>query len=440
MIDYLTKIILWLRRRTFLRAAQRTLVMLMPLAVIGSYFNLLHGILFSPDGIIYNIFNLDKIIPDHLWYAGAFVCQGVVEATFGVFSVYTAYFMARYTARLYQRDATMAGASSVIVILFCAYASSVGNSARQKIPFSSNLLQINDLLLSLIVGYVVGQIFRFFGKKYVMVKYEHVRRVQVRSWNALLPMLLSLILGIICGIAIYELGLRVPTAADFRLLIAKVQTSNNVAEILPLQLLLSFLSWLGIGYPLSALAEPINNNFTANNLTAALHSDSSWNVPYKFLGGSLINTYGTMGGTSIVLAVLVVILLRKRHDEVEAIAKINLLPVTFNSILGFTIGLPLILDPLFLLPVLFVPLVNVALAAGAIAVHLIPACVYPVLKGTPGILLSFFATNGNLVALLFSVLLFFLDLLLLLPIVKISEKVEATLREERKDEHDAEEN
>ncbi len=154
---------------------------------------------------------------------------------------------------------------------------------------------------------------------------------------------------------------------------------------------------------------------------------------YKFLGSSLINTYGTMGGASIVLAVIVIVLLRKEHKEIESIAQINLLPVAFTSVLGFAVGMPIILNPLFMLPMIIIPLINMTLAAGAIAVHFIPVCVYPVLKGTPGILIAFFL--GQMVTgqpCFFSLLLFVIDVLILIPIIRIGEKVELNLEKENR--------
>ncbi|MEB3363111.1 hypothetical protein SDC49_03440 [Lactobacillus sp. R2/2] len=90
----------------------------MPIAVVGSYFKVLNDLVFTPNGLIYNIFSLDKILSDHIWYAGSFVCRGMVEITFGVFGVYASYFMARYTARLYHKDSTMAGLTAVSIMLF----------------------------------------------------------------------------------------------------------------------------------------------------------------------------------------------------------------------------------------------------------------------------------------------------------------------------------
>ncbi|WEV70830.1 PTS sugar transporter subunit IIC [Lactobacillus sp. ESL0785] len=426
MVDFTTKVVLWVQKRSFFQGVQNTLIMLMPVAVMGSYFQLLFDLVFSPNGMIYNIFDLDKIISDHLWYAGSFVTRGMVAVTFGVFGVYAAYFMARYTARIYHRDSTMAGMAAVLVILFCSYASSSGKDSRM--PFTTGLLQVDGVFIALVIGYCVGQVFRLLGKEYQPVAAENSSWIRHRAWLSVEPMIVSLFLGIILGIIIYELQLKMLNSASFSELVSRLQTTNNLAEVLLLSAVVTFLSWLGIGYPLRSLSGTINNAYTAENLTSALRHGNSWNVPYKFLGSSLINSYGTMGGASIVLALIVLLLLRRKNHEIESVARISLLPVAFNSTLGFTIGLPLVLNPLFMLPAIILPLINMLLAACAISLHFLPVCVYPILKGTPGILIPFFGTNGNWLALMFTIILFILDLLLLLPVVKVDEHLEELLR------------
>ncbi|MBA1392395.1 PTS sugar transporter subunit IIC [Lactobacillus sp. XV13L] len=425
MIELAVKLVLKIRKSAFLQSAQRTLAILMPLAVIGSYFKLLGDLFFSANGLIYNILSLDKVMSDYVWYSGSFVCHGMVEITFGVFGLYTSYFMACYTAQMYHKDSTMAGLSAVLIMLFCTYALSSDRGARELL--ASSLLEVNAVFIALLVGFGVGQVFRWLGKNYYSVQSEPTKWLQYRAWNAAQPLTVSLAVGIFLGIIIYELQLKMHNSASFSELVSRIQTTNNLAEVLLLSLVVTFLNWLGIGYPLSSLAGTSNNAFTAENLTAALQHGSSWHVPYQFLGSSLINSYGVMGGASCVLALIVLILLRKSNLEIGACARANLLPAAFGSTLGFAIGLPLILNPVFMVPCSLIPLINMTLAAGAIGLHLIPVCAYPILKGTPGILISFLGTNGNWRALLFTISLFLLDLLLLWPVVKVNERVEVEL-------------
>lgn len=429
MVDKLANLLLKIRRLSIFRVFQRTLVMLMPIAVIGAYFKLLQDAVFSPDSFIYNIFNFDETMSDHIWYAGAFISSGFTRVTFGLFGLYAAYFSARYTARLYKKDSTLAGMTAVIVIMFCAYASNIGNNIEDHSPFSSNLLKVNALLLALLVGYGVGQIFHWLGKDHEPIEYEHTRRIKHRAWNALLPASVSILCGMILGVAIYELQIKILSSDTFKSLVAQVQRSNNLLEIIPLLIAVMLLSWLGIGYPLASISRSAMTPAATANLNYALKHGEAWNVPHRFLGSSLVYPYATMGGASIVLALIVIILLTERKNkEDENLAKINLLPVMFNSNWGLSIGMPVILNPIFFLPFLIIPVINISLAALAIWLHLISPCVSPVLKGTPGILVAFFGSNGNWMNLIFSIVLFILDVLMLVPILRLSQRIEKGLK------------
>jgi cellobiose-specific phosphotransferase system component IIC len=61
MVDKLANLLLKIRRLSIFRVFQRTLVMLMPIAIIGAYFQLMRNAVFSPDSFIYNVLNLMKL-------------------------------------------------------------------------------------------------------------------------------------------------------------------------------------------------------------------------------------------------------------------------------------------------------------------------------------------------------------------------------------------
>lgn len=219
------------------------------------------------------------------------------------------------------------------------------------------------------------------------------------------------------------------SSGTFKSLVAQVQGSNNVFEIIPLLVVVMLFSWFGIGYPLTALSNSVTTPAATANLNFALKHGEAWNVPHKFLGSSLVYPYATMGGASIFLALIVIVLItNNKSKEDDNIAKANLLPVMFNSNWGFAVGMPVILNPILFLPFLIIPVVNVSLAAIAICFQIISPCVYPVLKGTPGILVSFFGSNGNWVNLIFSIILFILDIVMFIPISLLSQKIEKELK------------
>lgn len=423
MINLASQLIFWLRKKSFFRVVQRTLVMLMPVATVGVYFKLFRDCFFSPDSLIYNILNFDNIMPDSVWDLGNVATTAMVRVTLGIFGVYAAYFAAEYTARLYHKDATMAGISAIIVILFCAYLSSDNRNNSFQVTFYSRLISVNGLLVALITGYIIGQIFHWLGKDYHHVTYENIEQIRRRAWNSLIPMAVSILLGLIFGLIIYYFDIRLLDSSMVKTMANQVRASNNLWTVIPLTMLACLLWWGGIGLPLHTLTHSSNTGAALANLNYALRHGGASNVPYKYLGTSLTASYGLMGDACIALSIAVVILLYTHNKDMERVAKLNLLPVTFGMQNGLAIGLPIILNPLYLIPVVFIPAINELIAAGAIDLHLIEPSVYPVLGGTPGILLSFFGTNGNWPSFLFTVLLFILDIILLVPFVFIGQRV-----------------
>lgn len=416
---------IWSRQKSIFRIFEQTFIMLMPIALVGSFFKMLRDVVFAPESLIYNVANFDIVMSDKVWNIGADVCFGMVRVTIGVLGIYAAYFTARYTAKMYNRDATIAGTASVVVILFCAYFASLNNGARSV--FFSGVLHGNGILIALIIGYCVGQIFHFLSPKKVSFGNEKIAVIRQRALASIKPLLATILLGLVAGVAIYLLKFKMLNSNTFKSLVVNLQSSNNIWEIIGIDLVCNLLSWIGIGYPRTSLTSAVNSGASNANLNFALRHGSSWNIPYKYLGSSLIQSYGSIMWLCFALILLTIFLKRKSYSV--RIAQLNILPVTFNTDMGLMIGWPLVLNPLFLPSILFLPVLNILLASLAIALRLIPAPAYPVLAGTPQVLVPFFSSNGNWQCLLFSFFLLAIDILLLFPCVKINAIAEAKIKE-----------
>ena len=143
----------------------------------------------------------------------------------------------------------------------------------------------------------------------------------------------------------------------------------------------------------------------------------------------MIPIYGVMGGCGAILALAVAILIGGRQKEPETVAKMNLWPLLFSSSRGFLVGLPVILNPIYALQLVLVPVVNMLIAALAIFLHIVPTPVYTVLTGMPGPLVPFFATNGNWPTLIFTIFLFCLDVVMMIPAVKLDNRTKILLKD-----------
>ena len=427
-MDKLAKWCIWLRRRSFFRVAQRTFAVLMPIATVGAFFQVLQDSIFAPESFIYNLFDFDKIMSDRFWDIGTSLSQCVVEVIFGLFCLFTVYFSASFTAKIYRKDATMAGISATTSLLVMAYLFQLGLTGRISL-LSGGYLGFQYASFALLLGYGVGQVFHWLGADYEPVNYEHTKLVQDRAIKALKPTLVTVIGGVIIGGILYAAISKVKANFSLSTMTSAVENSNDLLLTVPSTALASFLSWLGLEEPILRLSNVETSAAATANLTYVMRRGSIWKIPYPYLGGSLISTYGVMGGCAVVLALVVAILIWGRRKEPETVAKLNLWPLLFSSSRGFLVGLPVILNPIYVIQLVFVPVVNMLIAALAISLHIVPTPVYPILTGTPGPLVPFFATNGNWPTLIFSIFLFCLDVVLMIPAVKLDNRTKALLKD-----------
>ena len=426
-MDKLAKWCIWLRRRSFFRVAQRTFAVLMPIATVGAFFQVLQDSVFAPESFIYNLFDFDRIMSDRFWDIGTSLSQCVVEVIFGLFCLFTVYFSASFTAKIYRKDATMAGISALTSLLVMVYLFQLGLTGRISL-ITGGYLGFQYTFFALLLGYGVGQVFHWLGADYEPVNYEHTKLVQDRAIKALKLTLVTVIGGVIIGGILYAAISKVKANFSLSAMTSIVENSNNLFITVPSTALASFLSWLGIEEPILRLSNVETSAAATANLSYVMRRGSIWKIPYPYLGGSLISTYGVMGGCAVVLALAVAILIRGRRKEPETVAKMNLWPLLFSSSRGFLVGLPVILNPIYVIQLILVPVVNMLIAALAIFLHIVPTPVYPILTGTPGPLVPFFATNGNWPTLIFSIFLFCLDVVMMIPAVKLDNRTKALLQ------------
>lgn len=427
-MDKLAKWCIWLRRRSFFRVAQRTFAVLMPIATVGAFFQVLQDSVFAPESFIYNLFDFDRIMSDRFWDIGTSLSQCVVEVIFGLFCLFAVYFSASFTAKIYRKDATMAGISATTSLLVMVYLFQLGLTGRISL-LSGGYLGFQYAFFALLLGYGVGQAFHWLGADYEPVNYEHTKLVQDRAIKALKPILFTVIGGVIIGVILYAAISKVKANFSLSAMTSTVENSNNLLITVPSTALASFLSWLGIEEPILRLSNVETSAAATANLTYVMRRGSIWKIPYPYLGGSLISTYGVMGGCAVVLALAVAILIWGRRKEPETVAKMNLWPLLFSSSRGFLVGLPVILNPIYVIQLILVPVVNMLIAALAIFLRIVPTPVYPILTGTPGPLVPFFATNGNWPTLIFSIFLFCLDVVMMIPAVKLDNRTKALLKD-----------
>ncbi|QLL69947.1 PTS transporter subunit EIIC [Lactobacillus sp. 3B(2020)] len=424
MTTQIVNLLVRLRRTTLGRALRRTLVVIFPFVLVGTFAKLIVSTLLMPDSFLYSILFLDRWVNPAIikTLASGFTVLGTV--TVGMISLYVAYAMAMYTAKLYQRDPQMAGLAGLTVMLMLAYRVSQNNRANLDWMITS----YGNLFFALVVGYLVGQSFRWLGKPRYQSTNKHLDAVFERTYGAFKPMLLvfgvSLIISILLNLASYY--------SLLSQLYGSLQAIDNGNQPVWLKLLVILLStglnWLGLSGPYYNGDLVLDSSQASIDLTYLLTHHGHGAVPYPYLTSVLQKSFANFGGTSLTLALLIALIFVTKRKNYHRLIRTNLIPVLFNADHGFTVGLPVILNPIYLIPVIGLPFINIAIASLGIAWHWYPTPVYPIPQGTPGILYAFFGTNGNWAALLMTMGLLVLDVICYVPFVKLALRVDNTVQ------------
>lgn len=189
MLNRLVEWTVRFNQRSFIKITRQTLMLLFPIAYVGTLAVMLKKAFFATDSFFFNVADLGDIMPDWLWTGITGLTGGLAKITFGMFGVMATYAAARYTAKLYHQDAPMAGMTGFATMLLLAFRYT-RTSSPNMISFDWNLLSVRSVLFALIVGYGVGQVYRWLGKggEPSDQTIETLEKMQQRALNAIRPL------------------------------------------------------------------------------------------------------------------------------------------------------------------------------------------------------------------------------------------------------------
>lgn len=412
-----------IRRLAFFRVLMRTLAVLFPLALVGSIADVIKGAFLNSNGILYNILRADKWISPSVMQVLRNCCNGLQTVTLGSIGLLAGFAAAKYTAGLYKRDGQMAGMTAVIVELLIAYRFQRATDVSM-FNIEWRLFSYHFLLLSLLIGFFVGQIFRWLGRAGRDDQLlEHALAVKQRSYDAMWPFVVCCLMGLFLGI-LFNLGSYFSVFSDLNVSLQGMAADDNSTWVKAAMVMLStVLEWLGLN-GIYTFNVHIDSTAMATNLSYVLSHGSSWNIPHRFIGSLIYQAYAEFGGAGVILALLIALVIVSHDRDVNRLGKWTFLPLFFNVNLAVMIGVPVILNPFYLLPMLILPLVNMGLAILAILIHLVPALAYPTMNSAPALLFGYMATNGNLMTIVLALLLLVVDVIIYIPFVKLAKAVE----------------
>ena len=399
-------------------AVRDSFILTFPLTMAGSLMVLLNFVFLSPDGFVAKLLKLESIIPNFAEYQNIF--SPVLRGSADILAIFIVFLVARNLAKTLKADDLLTGLTAVSVY-FIIYPDYVGVDNVNHL--TTKFLGSQGLFVAIIVGLVVGELMAILSKseKLEIKMPEQVPPAVARSFKVLIPIILitlsfSIINFLIKKVAPGGLHEWVYTVIQSPL----TKLGQNVGSVIVLAFICQILWAMGIHGPntIAAVRDTMFAEAVNSNILYAAEHGTAWGAPFPVTFNGLFDAFGAYGGSGATLGLVIALILFSKAKDQKSIAKLSLAPGIFNINEMVIFGLPIILNPIYIIPFVLAPIVNIIIGYSATCIFkIIPPVAYGVPWTTPGPLIPFLGTGGNVLALLIGVLCLAVSVLIYAPFV-----------------------
>lgn len=290
--------------------------------------------------------------------------------------------------------------------------------------FTQNLTSSSGLIYSILTALIGTEIFvKFAAIKQLRIKMpDNVPPAIEKSFNALIPELLVIIIFVVIVFGLdYFAGVTIPDLVNA--MISKPLSGFVLSSwgFIFLQFISDLLWVFGIhGAP---ILSPIRTAPMLEALTENINASAAGTTIPNVITEPFMNMYGLIGGGGCVLALIIAIFIVSKREDHKTIARLGLVPSLFNISEPIMFGLPVVMNPIFMIPAIIVPSINLIIAYVLTNLNIVGKVIAQVPWITPPGFYAFFATGGDFLAAILSLALLALDVIIYIPFVKVSNKM-----------------
>ena len=381
-------------------AVRDAFILSFPLTMAGSLMVLLNNVFLNDQGFMYKILQFDKICPGIVEYQAVF--SPVVKGSADIFAILVVFLIARNLAKSLNGDDLLTGLTAVSVY-FIIYPDYFNNEGINYI--TTQYTGAQGLFVAILVALLVGELMSRLSKseKLEIKMPEQVPPAVARSFKVLLPIIIT---TIIFSVINYFVKMVAPGGLH-ELIYNIIQTpltkmSQSIFSVLGLSFLAEALWVMGIHGPntIAAIRDTMFSEAGNANLLYFAEHGTTWGAPYPITYSGLASAFSEYGGSGCTLGLIIAMLIFCKSKESKSIAKLSLAPGLFNINEMVIFGLPIVLNPIYIIPFVFAPLINIMIGYVAVMVlKIMPPVVVGVPWTTPGPLMPFLGSGGNIMGL-----------------------------------------
>lgn len=395
-----------------------------PITMAASIVILINNLIFSKQGFIAQILFLPKFFP-HLEETQKLLTS-VTNGTMNIMSIFIAYLVARNLAKYFKADDMLVGMTGIAVFMIL-YSPSIMKGGVTYLP--TTYMGAQGLFVAMICGGLVGEFLPKLTRiKKLQIKMpEMVPPAVARSFNGLIPIVIVIMLASVLN---YFIQMISPQGIN-DVIYKTIQTplthiGVNIYGVIIIAIVQNLLWLVGIHGPntLNALRSIIFTEADLSNQTFINAHGTVWGVPHRVTWGVMNDVFANMGGSGMTLGLIIAIFLVSRRKDYRTIAKMALVPGLFNINEPLMFGLPIVLNPIMAVPFVLTPVVNILVGYFVTVVfNWMPTPAIGMSWTTPGPLMPFLGTGGNLMGLVMGFVCLAISVMMYFPFVLAANKM-----------------
>ncbi|RNB76594.1 PTS cellobiose transporter subunit IIC [Brevibacillus panacihumi] len=405
-----------------LQAIRDGIILTLPLLIIGSLF-LIIGFLPIPG---YNDF-MSSVFGEN-WLTKLLY---PVNATFDIMALIVSFGVAYRLAEKYKVDPLSAGAISVAAFLlatpyktmFTPEGASAAVEVGGVIPVA--LMGSQGLFVAMLLAIISTEIYRkIIQKNIVITMPAGVPPAVSRSFVALIPAFVVLLVVWLLRILLENTSFESIHNIVSDLLAVPLNALGGSLIGAIIAVLLVHMLW-AVGLHGAAIVGgvlgPIWLSLMDQN-RAAFQADPNGELP-NVITQQFFDLWIYAGGSGATLALVVLMLMRARSQQMKNIGRLSIAPGLFNINEPVTFGMPIVMNPLLIIPFILAPVVLVIISYFAMSTGLVakPSGV-AVPWTTPLIISGYLATGGKISGMVLQAFNFIVSLIIYYPFFRMWDK------------------
>lgn len=385
----------------FVQRLQQTFRLLNQQILVASVISVINFVVLDCHGFLKEIFGINKWLPFYSAIHAATNSLAMIICTILVISV--AYSMGSKE----NVENSLAGyISGIMTIIFLFPGDVMTGKINQNILLNGyNAINLRNLLIAAIVGYLVGRMYEQFSQSLTWQL----------AWRVGVTLLILLVLFIMTRNDWTELLI-----GELYGLIDGMQNWSIIA--IPI---LAMLNCVMLIFGVDSLLPMSGAEFShaaTKNLNYVLEGHSVYSVPAPINIHALFDTYATQGGIGMLLPLVIAVWIINRHRHDIRNLKWTTIPTLFNLNAPLLTNYPILFNLILLVPMMISSAVTSLIPGILILLGWLPSSVYPVSLSAPGLLQGYFSTNGNWLALCVGLFNLVISVLIYMPFIKISDQ------------------